>query len=64
MAKLNKNINETELTKMKIIINRIYKLNTKLLIKSVQKPEVSKIIVIYENEHDKNWSKMSKIRHF
>ncbi len=29
IAKLNKNINKTEVTKMKMIINQIYTLNTK-----------------------------------
>jgi len=56
---------------MKTIINQIYTLNTKLPIKSMWKPvfiaknmEVLKIIVIFENEHDKNWSRMSIIGQF
>jgi len=53
---------------MQTIINQIQMLNMKLPIKSTWKPvfitknpEVSKIIAIFENEHDKNWSKMSII---
>jgi len=56
---------------MKTIISQINMFNTKLPIKSTRKlvfitknPEVSKTIVIFENEHDKNRSRMSKIGQF
>jgi len=43
---------------MKMINNQIYTLNTKLPVFITKNPEASKIIVIFENEHDKNQSKM------
>jgi len=56
---------------LSIIINQIYTLNPELsniIVISVffnaKNPKALKIILIFINEHDKIWTKMSKIRQF